>query len=299
MKEVAFEELAVDWRGKVTVLKMFIKRRLKQWTYYRFSFLMDMINMVVDLAIIFFIAQFFVGRPPPFLSAFNNDYISYAILAIVFNRFLASALSAPADGMAESFWSGRLEALMLSPVNPEWLIIGLSLWDFVHSLIFIALYLIVGIGMFGARVYNPNYGVAILVLVMAVVAVFGLGLMAASLFSLIEAKRGQDPLRWFVSTMVGLVSGVYYPLLSMPKALQILACFFPHTYVYDAARRALLGGLTIEKTLMIHRLLPLDPILIDMLMIVFFAAWTVPLGYYMFKLGIKKSRKDGNLSRWV
>ncbi len=44
----------------------------------------------------------------------------------------------------------------------------------------------------------------------------GLGLMAASMICMIDARGGCDPIQFVVETIAGLVAGVYFPLQVLP-----------------------------------------------------------------------------------
>jgi len=124
-------------------------------------------------------------------------------------------------------------------------------------------------------------------------------LMGASLIYFIDARGGQDPIRWIVGILVGLASGVYYPLSILPEWVQWLGCLIPHTYALDAARRAILGGDFKNPTIPVHRLFGLTPLLTDILMLIAFSVVTVPLGWWMYDRGVRKAKTDGRLSRWV
>ena len=86
----------------------------------------------------------------------------------------------------------------------------------------------------------------------------GLGLMAASMIYMIDARGGCDPIQFVVETIAGLVAGVYFPLQVLPVWAQWLAHIIPHTYVLDGARRALYGAESVPP-LPIHELTNLAP----------------------------------------
>src|SRR5207245_6364883 len=85
---------------------------------------------------------------------------------------------------------------------------------------------------------------ALLSYALFVVAVFGLGLCGASLFFLLEVKRGREPVSWLVSYAVRLTSGVYVPVATLPLWLKDVGYLLPHTHPLAAIRGALLPAET-------------------------------------------------------
>jgi len=121
------------------------------------------------------------------------------------------------------------------------------------------------------------------------------------MFYLLEAKGGGDPVEWIVNIIARLFSGLYYPLDILPEWCRWLSLLVPHTYVFDAERRILLGVTSNIPTLPLHLYsssIGLTPILTDLIILTFYAVITPPIGYYLLKRGFKKALRDGRLSWW-
>jgi ABC-2 type transport system permease protein len=136
------------------------------------------------------------------------------------------------------------------------------------------------------------------VLVLSILSVLGFGYMSAAMFMLANAKGGNEPINWFISTLQGLVSGVYFPISVMPNWLQWISLCLPQTYGIDAARRLLLVGKSGDVTIPTQALLPFSPLVTDIMMLILFIVILLPLGLWVFKLGLNKAKVDGGLSRW-
>jgi len=294
------EELRMDRRANFRAIWTFVKRDLKIWTYFKLNFLIDLAGIFSNLAIYSLIALVAGGAVGSSLKPYGGDYVSYVILGIIYNTVLSTSLSAPYWGTMEAFWTGRLEILMITPISTPLFITGTSIGGYVRTFINILIYVFFGVFLFGLKVSaTADYGLAILYILLAAVACMGLGLMGASLIYFIDARGGQDPIRWVVEILVGLASGVYYPLNILPEWMQWLGCMIPHTYAMDAARRAILSGGNGAQTLPIHRIFSLDSLSVDMMILVAFSAITMPLGWWMYNQGVRKAKTDGRLSRWV
>ena len=78
-----------------------------------------------------------------------------------------------------------------------------------------------------------------------------MGLAAASIVMYI--KRG-DPVSWVVSTMVDLLSGVYFPITILPQYVQHVSRFFPTTVALTAWRMILQNGQTVPAVTWLYLL---------------------------------------------
>jgi len=294
------EELRMDRKATLRAMWAFVKRDLKIWTYFKLNFLIELAGIFSNLAIYAIIALVAGETVKSFLKPYGGEYVSYVILGIILNTILSTSLAAPYWGTMEAFWSGRLEILMISPISTPLFVTGTSIGGYVRTFINVLIYLALGLLFFGLRLGGTaDYALAGFYILIAAVACTGLGLMGASLIYFIDARGGQDPIRWIVGILVGLASGVYYPLSILPEWVQWLGCLIPHTYALDAARRAILGGDFKNPTIPVHRLFGLTPLLTDILMLIAFSVVTVPLGWWMYDRGVRKAKTDGRLSRWV
>jgi len=279
------------------VIWIFLKRDLKLWTYFKLNFAMELAGVFSNLLIYTLIASF---RPAgQFLGAYGSDYVTFVIVGLAVNELLTTSLSAPYDGVMDSFWSNRLELLMMSPISLQLFVVGISLGRYVRSFFRISIYIAFGSLMFGLRFPLANYGLAFLFLALGIVACTGLGFMAASMIYLVDARGGQDPVRWILGILSGLVSGVYFPIQALPESVRWIGCFIPHSYALDGARRALAGTEVAQATLPIQQALPFNPLVTNAAALVLYLSLVLPLGWYMFKKGISEAKKDGRLSRWV
>ncbi len=282
-------ELAAIW--------MFVKRDLLLQTYFKFSFSTGLMETVSSLVIYGMIARF--GQSVPELGILAGGYVNWVISGVVINTLLATALAGPYNGLLESFWENRVELIMASPLRLPIFVTGLSTGKYVDALIRSAIYLAGGTLFLGFTwPAAPRMLVALLVLILALLACTGLGLAAASSVYTLDARGGQDPVRFVVETLSGLVAGVYFPLQILPLWAQWLAHLVPHTYAIDGIRRALFGAESVPL-LPIHVYLPLSPLVADCLILMLYACIALPVGWKLFRYGMDLARSDGRLSRWL
>ena len=87
---------------------------------------------------------------------------------------------------------------------------------------------------------DANFAAALVILVVASVSFFGIGMMTAVL-PLISPEKGAQ-LGFVAQGMLLVVSGVYYPVDVLPEWMQWLAKISPATYALDGIRAAILDG---------------------------------------------------------
>lgn len=279
-----FEKPQLGVRTHLRVLYFFLKRDYKNYTFFASQTWMDIIGMMVEIATFFFIASMVGEAAVP-----GGNFASFVIVGLAFNRFLSMALRHPHSQMADAYWNGKLEMYLMAPMSYLVFFVATSVFPFLHTLIYVTIYLTVGVVVFGVNVVGNGVFGALLILTISTIAIGGLGLISASTFSLLEARIwGRNPVTWITNILVGLVAGIYYPIPNdfMPLWLQNLALFLPHYYAYDSIRKSLLEGVAISN------------LLLQISMLLVFCIVTLPLGLYLFRRSLEKTRLDGNLSRW-
>ncbi len=282
---------------ELDVVWMFVKRSLLMQTRFKFAYSMGLAQTASSLVIYGIIAS--LGRSIPGIGHLPGGYITWVISGLVLNLLLNTAIAGPHEALIDSYWSSRLEMILSSPLRLPVFVTGMSAGRYVDALISIAIYLVGGTIFLGfAWPSAPGILAFLAVLIPAMVACTGLGLAAASSMYTLDARDGEDPIRFAVTTVSGLVAGVYFPLQVLPGWVQWAALLIPHTYALDGIRRALYGERAIPL-LPVHHYLPLAPLVADALILLIYALIAIPLGWRLFRYGLDLARTDGRLSRWL
>jgi ABC-2 type transport system permease protein len=153
----------------------------------------------------------------------------------------------------------------------------------VYGILQTALTLGVCMAFFDLDLSNANYWGALLVLAVASVSLVGFGVVAAVL-PLLSPEKGQQ-VSYIVSSVLLLVSGVYYKVSVLPEWMQAIATVSPVTYALEGSRAALQDGAGIAELW--------DSIWVLIVM----GAVFVPLGLFVFHLGERYAKKTGKLKR--
>lgn len=271
------------------IMPVLLRRQANIWLQFRVSSVMDILTMLAQASIFFF-----VGR------AIGGDHWSAAsagflAVGVIVNTFLQQALSGPYSSVAGAYWSTRLESLLLSPCPLVVVILGDVFWRLVNATLSGIFLSAIGTA-FGAHLSASTSDLVLAcgVLLLGTIAVIGIGFVSASMFMLINAKGFNDPISWLVGILQGLVAGAYFPPSELPGPLYAVARCLPQTYTIDAIRRLLLH----EHPAPLARIGGLSPLASDMLIVMAMTVLALVLGAITFRVGIRKAQRDGGLSRW-
>lgn len=169
----------------------------------------------------------------------------------------------------------------MSPSSRATHLLGMGLYAVLYGIVQTAITL--GVVSLFFDLSGANYGGALLVLAVCSVSLVGFGIVAAVL-PLLSPDKGQQ-VSYIVSSLLLLVSGVYYPVSVLPDWMQAIAKLSPVTYALEGSREALLEGAGLAELR--------GEILVLLVMGVVF----VPLGLWVFHLGESCAKRTGKLKR--
>jgi len=289
MSKQGFEVKKADWKTVLWAVWANFRKAIMGWTFFLPNFIMDLAGIIVNIGIFYFLATFTASAMGPHLARYGGNYAAYIVLGIAFNAYLGASLNSFYNSYCMGYWGCAFELYATSPVGIKAFMAGSILFDYFISTISVLFYILFGVSVFSIGIgKGSDFGVALLAMLLGMAAVIGIGLIAASTFTLLNAKQWSNPVTWFVNFLVGLVSGVYFPLDVLPEWARTIGYLLPQTYAYDAARIALLSGASITNPLIVK----------DLSELILFSFVTIPAGVFFFKRSLRKAEKDGTLSRW-
>lgn len=289
-------------RQELVALWAFGVREYHIWESYRANQVLWMTNLLVTSFLFFLLGQSLAGDSAGLLGpAYGTNYMSFIVIGVTVNVFINTNLADPYIRIQRSYFNGTMDLFLLSPVSIYTPLLGLmtkSILDDYPRLFFTFGF---GVLLFGATFQFGAWPLALLFTVLLLAAGFGIGLISASSFYLLDIKKGTEPVQFIVQgIMATLLAGTYYPVTVLPGPLQWLACLIPHTYANDALRRLLdPGAQAAVAVLPIQQALPgLAPVLVDGLALGLLAVVLLPLGFWLYGRGIERARRLGTLTRW-
>lgn len=211
------------------------------------------------------------------------DLVLYLGIGTVVWAYLSAVFSNVGEMVAWERWEGTIEYTMMAPISRLAHMLGVSLFSIIYGLARSALLLGVLSLFFSVDLSNANMAGATIILLAGSISFLGFGIMAAVL-PLLFPERGAE-LTFVISSILLLVSGVYYPISVLPEWMQPLAAISPATYVLDGMRAALLDGA------------PTSSLGSALWPILLLGVLAVPIGIAIFSWGERFAKRTGRLKR--
>jgi ABC-2 type transport system permease protein len=211
------------------------------------------------------------------------DLVLFLGIGTVVWAYLRAVFANVGEMVAWERWEGTIEYTMMAPISRLAHMLGVSLFSIIYGLARSALLLGVLALFFSVDLSHANLGGAALILLVGSVSFLGFGIMAAVL-PLLFPERGEE-MTFVISSILLLVSGVYYPISVLPDWMEPLATVSPATYVLKGMRAALLDGTPT---------LALGPSILPILIL---GALTLPIGVAVFGWGERYAKRTGRLKR--
>jgi ABC-2 type transport system permease protein len=213
----------------------------------------------------------------------NTELLLFLAIGTLVWSYLNAVFMNMAEMIAWERWEGTIEYTMMAPISRLTHMFGQSIFAIVYGIIRSALLLGVLALFFDIDLRGANLLGGLLTIVVGSLSFIGFGIIGAVL-PLLFPEKGEQ-MTFIISSILLLVSGVYYPVEVLPGWMQVLSNLSPATYVLDAMRAAILDGTgTID----------LLPKMIPMLVI---GVVTIPLGMYVFGYFERYAKRTGRLKR--
>jgi ABC-2 type transport system permease protein len=266
--------------GELRKLPAFIRRDfLVAWSY-RMSFFSDLVNLAGQIVVFYFVGRLVDSSRLPTFNGSSVTYLEFAAVGIALTVFIQFGLDRVSAAMRGEQLMGTLESVLMTPTAPGTIQIGSVAFDLVYIPLRTAVFL-GGITLaFGLDFSAGGIVPSLLLLIAFIPFVWGLGVLTAAL--LLTFRRGSG----FIglgAVILGLLSGVYFPLDLLPGWLSQIAEANPVALAIQGMRDALLGGARFtEVAPTLGLLLP-------------FSALSLAVGLGAFRLAVRRERRRGTL----
>jgi len=211
---------------------------------YKFAFMLQFINIFVSTSIFFFMSRLLGNVGEAYLEPYGGNYFSFVLIGIAFYSYLGVSMKSLTETIRKGQMLGTLEALLVTQTGIPAIILSSSIYSFLWASVRVAIYLLLGMLVFGINMSNANIAGAFLVLILTILSFAGIGILSASFVMVL--KRG-DPVSWIFGGISGLLGGLYYPVSVLPAWLKPLSYLLPVTYALEGMRMAVLRGYSIAE----------------------------------------------------
>ncbi|MBO3769796.1 MAG: ABC transporter permease [Candidatus Brockarchaeota archaeon] len=174
----------------------------------------------------------------------TKDFITFAIIGSSLYAYVMSALWGTGLSLRREQWGGTLEMILISPCNKFSILFGKALSDSILTSFYAIIQFALASLIFGAMVKVENLGFAISVVLLMILAFYGIGFV---LSGVILMYKEPGALLNFVDTLIYTICPVNYPLRALMLFLGsagyyivMVSIFFPLTPALEIVRTLLL-----------------------------------------------------------
>lgn len=178
--------------------------------------------------------------------------------------------------LLEDAWSRNLYNLYSSPLSPGEVVIGTLILSVIKAVITLILLILIAVNLFGFDLFAYGPGMAFLVFN---VFIFGWAFGYITTSFILRFGIKVQILAWSLIAILYPLSGVYYPLSTLPPFLAKLALIFPVSHIFEALRAMILEGKNPDTATML------------IILVLNFAYLT--FGIFLFLQGFKNAKKRG------
>jgi ABC-2 type transport system permease protein len=164
-----------------------------------------------------------------------EEFVGFVLVGGAMTAFWLNVLWAMAN---QFFWekeSGNLALYILSPASMAGILLGMALGGMLATTVRAIVILAAGSWMFDVRFEVSDPLMVAMIFLLALVALYGMGMMFSSLFLLV-GREGWH-LIGLAQEPVYLAAGMYFPVRSLPLWVGIGASAIPLTLALDAIRQ--------------------------------------------------------------
>ena len=169
-----------------------------------------------------------------------TDLLLFLAIGTLVWSYLNSVFMNMAEMIAWERWEGTIEYTMMAPISRLTHMFGQSIFAIVYGVIRSALLLGVLAIFFDIDLAGANLTGALLAMTIGSLSFIGFGIVGAVL-PLLFPEKGEQ-MTFIISSLLLLVSGVYYPVEVLPGWMQGMARVSPATYVLEGMRATILDG---------------------------------------------------------
>jgi ABC-2 type transport system permease protein len=143
-----------------------------------------------------------------------------------------------ATGFMEETWSRNLLNLLVTPLREGEYVAGVVLFGLAKLAMGVSVVGVVALGLFAFNVTDIGLALVPIVGLLLVVG-WAVGLIVIGL--ILRVGQGAEILAWGLLAMLMPLSGIFYPVSSLPGVLQPIGTALPMTHIFVAARTVLEG----------------------------------------------------------
>jgi ABC-2 type transport system permease protein len=177
--------------------------------------------------------QLYVAENASFFARAGGTFIGAVLLwDILFRGQLGFSIS-----FLEEMWARNMGNLMMSPLRPVEFIVALMIMSLVRLAIGMVPVVLLAMAFFGFNLFGLGLALAAFFMNLILTS-WAIGILVSGL--VLRNGMGAESLAWTIMFLFLPLTCVYYPVATLPSALQYVAWALPPTYVFEGMRALLI-----------------------------------------------------------
>jgi ABC-2 type transport system permease protein len=168
----------------------------------------------------------------------TTNYFDFVAPGIMAMTVMMSVMTGLPVAISQEKEVGTMDGMMVAPINRLSIILGKTLGQTARGLIQGVIILVLAVGLFGV-VIQGSILLVFALLLLGVFSFVGLGIVITSF------TKDQETAQMLMMTIMFpmmFLSGVFFPIQTMPWYMQDISKFMPLTYAADALRKVMVLG---------------------------------------------------------
>jgi ABC-2 type transport system permease protein len=261
-------------------LAAFVRRDFRITLSYRLGAFAGLLGTIVQVLALSFVGKLVDPARLPVFHGTRATYVEFVVIGVCLNTTVLLLLHELARALRNEQLTGTLESLLVTPTRVGTIQAGSTLFNLLYVPLRLCLFLAVIAILFGLDLHVDGILPATVLTLEFLPFLWGIGLIAAG--AVLAFRRGAGTIGAGVA-VVGLGSGVFFPLSVLPSWLAHLDAYNPLAIMLAALRDALIGGAGWQA--LATPMLELAPL----------AVASVAAGIFVFRLLLRRERRLGTL----
>jgi ABC-2 type transport system permease protein len=219
-------------------LPAFARRDIRTQLSYRYPFVGDLIGLLFQSVMFYFVGRLVARDRMPAIDGHHPGYLAFVSVGIAVAAFMQVGLGRMLQSVQNERMLGTLESLLVTPTRLSTIQLGPAIYDLVYVPIRTGLFLSIVSLVYGVHLRVAGFLPAAAILLAFIPFVWGLGVLGAA--NILTFRRGNTMIG-FVSTLLAVGSGAYFPLELLPGWAEAIARLNPVSIALTGLRSTLLA----------------------------------------------------------
>jgi ABC-type multidrug transport system permease subunit len=248
---------------------------------YDVAFWFTWASIAIQVLSFYFIGKLIPASPKYGFGGQVSNYFDFVVVNLAFARFQATAIQCFQNAIRDDQLAGTLESIIATPTSLALIILSRGLWAFTLTGAQVAFFLILGM-VLGVRFEHVNILSVGVFIALTIACMSPLGVMSAASIMTFKQSGGAS---FVMGGLTQLLGGIFFPVSTLPLALQYVSWLLPITHALQGIRGAMHGA----------GLRELAP---EALWLCAAAAILLPISLWSFARAVKRAQVDGTLGQY-